>query len=245
MTGLIEIEDDAFKSCSALSELEFDKLEIIGGGAFIDCKSLRTFNVPSIRGVGAEAFMRCQALTDVMFGQHLERIGGYAFLECTALRSISVPLKDNLMVINNAFLYCGNLSRVDTLVGGMHKTMSSLHLESWRDEMKEEIDRINQTLPNIRAIEKTEAIRGWITRVLQRIENYKTEHLMLLKEAMTLLELALWKAKLLNERDGKKCNVDEVTKNSKIDTEGARKEHRVTCGASIVIKNVLPFLALK
>jgi hypothetical protein len=64
------------------------------------------------------------------------------------------------------------------------------------------------------------------------------------KEAMTLLELALWKAKLLNETDGKKCNVDIMTKKV-IDAETARKEHRVTCGASIVIKNVLPFLALK
>ncbi len=62
---------------------------------------------------------------------------------------------------------------------------------------------------------------------------------------MTLLELALWKAKLLNEADEKKCNVDEVTKKAKIDAIPARKEYRVTCGASIVIKNVLPFLALK
>ena len=62
---------------------------------------------------------------------------------------------------------------------------------------------------------------------------------------MTLLELALWKAKLLNETDEKKCNVDEVTKNANIDSKAARKEHRVTCGASVVIKNVLPFLALK
>jgi hypothetical protein len=77
------------------------------------------------------------------------------------------------------------------------------------------------------------------------MEHYKTEHKMLVKEAMTLLELALWKAKLLNETEEKKCNVDEVRKKAKIDTEAARKENRVTCGASIVIKNVLPFLALK
>ena len=62
---------------------------------------------------------------------------------------------------------------------------------------------------------------------------------------MTLLELALWKARILKETDEKRCNVDEVTKKAKIDDEVARKEHRVTCGASIVIKNVLPFLALK
>ena len=35
--------------------------------------------------------------------------------------------------------------------------------------------------------------------VLSRMDHYKSEHQTLLKEAMTLLELALWKAKLLNE----------------------------------------------
>jgi hypothetical protein len=77
------------------------------------------------------------------------------------------------------------------------------------------------------------------------MEHYKTEHQVLVKKAMTLLELALWKAKLLNETYEKKCNVNEVTKEARSDDEAARKEHRVTCGASIVIKNVLPFLALK
>ena len=111
--------------------------------------------------------------------------------------------------------------------------------------MLEEIDRINQTLPNTPNYSKTHAIEQWITRVLGRMEHYKTEHQIMLKEAMTLVELALWKAKLLNEADEKNCSIDEVAKKAKIDVEAARKEHRVTCGASIVIKNVLPFLALK
>jgi hypothetical protein len=111
--------------------------------------------------------------------------------------------------------------------------------------MEEEIDRINQTLPNIQSVEKSQAIQQWFESVNSRIDHYKSEHQTLLKEAMTLLELALWKATLLNETDGKKCNVDVMTKKAKIDTEAARKEHRVTCGASIVIKNVLPFLALE
>ena len=111
--------------------------------------------------------------------------------------------------------------------------------------MENEIDRINQTLPNTPSIEKAEVIKQWITRVLSKMEHYKTEHKLLVKEAMALLELALWKAKLLNEANKKKCDVSEVTKRAKIDAEAARKEHRVTCGASIVIKNVLPFLVLK
>ena len=244
MQGLIEIEGYAFYKCHALSDIDFDKLEIVGTYAFVWCNSLRSINISSIRNVGKSAFQYCEALTDAVFGKDLERIEGGALANCTALRSVVIPLKDNLIIENNAFTFCDNLSRVDILDGEIHKTISSLHMESWRDEMEEEIDRINQTLPNIRSIEKATAIQQWIARVLGRMEHYKSEHQMLVKEAITLLELALWKAKLLNETNGKKCNVDVVTKKAKIDVQSAREENRVTCGANIVIKNVLPFLAL-
>jgi hypothetical protein len=219
--------------------------EIIGYGTFTGCKSLRTISLPSIRRVGDSAFSLCTALTDVEFyGKDLERIEEYAFLECSALRCIALPLKDGFIVENNAFFGCRNLSRVD-IVGGTHKTISSLHLESWRGEMMEEIDRINQTLLET-ARNKTPAIQRWIRSVLEKMEYYKVEHNVLVKEAMALLELALWKAKLIDDEG--KCNLKEEGKKSKkakIDKESARKEHRVTCGANIVIKNVLPFLALK
>jgi hypothetical protein len=245
MQGVIEIEDRAFNSCLALSELEFDKLEIVGINAFAYCESLMSINLPSIRRVGTVAFQCCAALTDVVFGERLERIEGHAFLSCGSLRRIVIPLKDILVIADYAFYHCVNFSRVDTLDGRIHKNISSLHMESWRDEMQGEIDRINQALPDTPAIEKATAIQQWIIRVFSRMEHYKSEHQILLKEAMILLELALWKAKLLNEADERKFNVSVITKKAKIDTEAARKEHRFTCGASIVIKNVLPFLALK
>ncbi len=240
MIGVIEIEDYAFSSCTSLSEhslgaLAFFNLEIIGEGAFMNCNSLRLVNMPSIKRVGRDAFQNCRIL-HVVFGKDLERIVDNAFLGCRVLRRITIPLKDNLIIESNAFKNCKHLSRVDILAGRIQTTISSLHMKSWRKEMQKEIDFINQTLPSIRVTEKTRIIGEWITSVLQRMEHYKTEHQTLLKEAMTLLELALWKAKLLDETDEKKC---------KIDDEAARKEHQVTCGASIVIKNVLPFLAMK
>jgi hypothetical protein len=67
-----------------------------------------------------------------------------------------------------------------------------------RNEMNQEIDRINQALPNTPADEKADAIERWIRSVINRIKRYKAEHNQLLKENMTLLELALWKAKLEN-----------------------------------------------
>ncbi len=250
MNGVKEIEKDAFLGCYVLSELEFGKLVIIGRFAFYNCDSLRSINLPSLRRIGRNAFQGCTALTDAAFGEDLEMIEVRSFDGCTSLRRIAIPLKDDLIVENDAFNRdafheCDSLSRVD-IVGGIHKTISSLHLESWRNEMREAIDRINQTLPGEGG--RAEAINRWIESVLRRMEHYKEEHRMLVKEAMTLLELALWKTKLLREGEGRKRNLEEEgkkEKKAKIDDDSARKEHRVTCGASIVIKNVLPFLALK
>ena len=232
MNDVIEIERSAFYGCNALSDLEFGKLEIIGYSSFECCRSLRSIYLPSVRRVERSAFDGCTALTDAVFGEDLEWISLAAFLD-SALRRIAIPLKDNLIYFH-AFDNCHNLSRVD-IVGGIHETISSLHMKSWRDEMKEEIDRMNKTIPQIQASEKTTTIQEWIRSVIDRMEHYKAEHQILLEKAMTLLELALWKAKL----EENESNIDAGS------LEVVRKQHRVTCGASIVINNVLPFLVLK
>ena len=270
MNGVIEIEDGAFLGCHALRDAElFEKLEIIGEFAFDHCRALMmSLNMPSIRRVGACAFQCCKALTDAVFGKHLGIIDDNAFNCCDSLRRIAIPLKRSLIIgiipmpirtlatdgenplglfdseslyasLSGAFRNCASLSRVDA-VGGIHKTISSLHMESWKDTMKEDIDRINQTLPDTpsRSREKTEAIIEWIDSVIDRMEHYKSEHFTLVKEAMTLLELALWKANL-HENDG---NESELTM---VQRKKVRQERRITSGASIVIKNVLPFLKLK
>ena len=239
MPGVIEIEACAFNRCFALSELEFDKLEIIGSSAFLNCKCLRSIHMPSIRRVCYGAFVHCAALTDVVFGQDLERIEGYAL--AMQITRIAIPLKDDLIIRNNAFDYCNDLSRVDTLAGEIHKTISSLHMEQWRNEMQDEIDRINQTLPNIR-FGKSEAIQQWITSVLSRLDHCRSEHQIILKEAMTLLELVLWKANLHDDAAATQDGGVRVTRGQR---KRARKDRCITSGANIVIKNVLPFLTLK
>ena len=109
--------------------------------------------------------------------------------------------------------------------------------------MISEIDRINQVLPNTLADEKTGEIQRWMEVVMDKIDHYKSEHCRYVKEGITLLELALWKAKLgENDEDS---SVERRTKKVKVDSVDARKERRITCGADMVIKNVLPFLKLE
>jgi hypothetical protein len=249
LPGVKEVGYIAFINCIRLMDVEFgDKLETIEEYAFACCPLRRSIVIlPIVRTIGERVFGYCKQLTDVELPA-VERIEQFAFIRCPRLRRIAIPLKDNLFAFDtihqryNQFDECENLTTVD-LVGGIHKTIASLLLESWKDEIYQEIDRINQVLPNTPVDEKTAVIQEWIESVINRMEHYKAEHYALLKKDMTLLELALWKAKL-DESDAS----EEDTPNGKavrnIDVESVRKELRVVSGADIIIKNVLPFLKL-
>jgi len=225
-----------------------DKLERIGSGAFGYCDSLQKIKMPSIRTIEVRAFERCAALSDVEFGGNLERIQQYTFYNCPNLRRIVIPLKDNIFPLDptnqqyDQFDQHFNLTKID-LVGGIHKTISSLLLKRWRTEMNQEINRINQDLPRTNSWDKIETIRTWIRTVIDIITHYKAEHYRLLKEDMTLLELAIWKAKL-DEKEDDNSNQKVQAKKAKIDVDSARKQRRITSGADIIIRNVLPFLKL-
>jgi len=239
--GVMIIEGGAFNGCENLEDVEFNSLETIGNYAFMNCTSLRNITMPSLKIIGFSVFDRCEKLLDLDLPEGLETIQERAFQSCERLRRIAVPMKDD-MIANNVFLNCPRLSTVD-LVGGIHRTVASLHLEGWRNEMKDEIYRINQDLPNIRALDQTAEIQQWMESVIRRINYYKDEHIAILKEATTLLELALWKANL-DEKEEDSFGERE-TKRAKVDTASEKNEGRITSGASIVIKNLLPFLQLE
>jgi len=250
LRSVVEIGEDAFYECVSLTDVQFgNKLETIGKYAFTQCTSLEHLNLTSIITVKTWAFRSCKALTSIEFSKRLETIELNAFCACERLRHIAIPLKRDLFTFDphrqkfTQFDDCDLLTTVD-LVGGAHnKTIASLHMESWRTAMKEEINRINQDLPNTPAHEKTAAIIQWMDSVIDKMDHYKAEHHRYVKDAVTLLELAVWKAKL-DEKD--KNSAEGRTKTANIiDAESVRKEKRVTCGADLVIRNILPFLKLE
>ena len=242
MLGIKIIKLRAFDYCSGLTDIEFgDKLETIEMYAFNDCNSLKTIRMPSIRTIGKWAFCDCEQLTELDLPEELETIEINAFFSCRRLRRIAMPLRDD-MIGNNVFHNCPNLTTV-TLEGDIHKTVASLHLESWTNELNDEINRINRVLSSTDSFSKTQAVQQWVRTVISRLDHYKAEHRALLKEATTLLELALWKANLNdNEEDALDREGVRTTRGRR---KRARKEICVTSGASIVIKNVLPFLTLE
>ena len=250
LTSVVEIGIVAFAECENLESVEFgDKLETIELSAFEDCFSLKDLRLPSVITVGEAAFYKCNRLTDIELSERLEAIGGRAFCFCPCLQRIAIPLKRDLLPLDmlyvggfyTQFNRCEQLTTVD-LIGGIHKTVTSLHMEGWKNEMIEEINRINQVLPGTGIFEKTTAIHQWMGSVLDKLDHYKAEHGRYVNEATTLLELALWKAKLAGKDDD---SATVRTKKAKVDAESVRREKRITCGADMVIKNVLPFLQLE
>eukprot|EP00577_Skeletonema_sp_RCC1716_P020551 CAMPEP_0113414348 /NCGR_PEP_ID=MMETSP0013_2-20120614/23962_1 /TAXON_ID=2843 ORGANISM="Skeletonema costatum, Strain 1716" /NCGR_SAMPLE_ID=MMETSP0013_2 /ASSEMBLY_ACC=CAM_ASM_000158 /LENGTH=293 /DNA_ID=CAMNT_0000301185 /DNA_START=1 /DNA_END=879 /DNA_ORIENTATION=- /assembly_acc=CAM_ASM_000158 len=219
LLGVKVVEEGAFAYCRGLIDVEFGvELETLGTSALLNCTSLRNITMPSVTiiGIGYGAFSNCRQLTDLDLPEGLETIEEYAFNNCHRLRRIALPPKDD-MIEGNVFYFCPQLTTVD-LVGGIHKTAASLHLESWRSEMKDEINRINQVLPNTTSSQKTAEIRQWMESVTYRMSHYKGEHIRLLKEATTLLELALWKAKIDEKEDHREATAKRV----KIDVQSKR-----------------------
>ena len=239
LLGVKIIKARAFRYCSGLADVELgDKLETIEKFAFDNCSSLTKIRMPSVRNIGKWAFHWCDELSDVECGEGLIALQESPFNNCFKLKRIALPLKSGL--IGDGFHNCLKLATVD-LVGGIHNTVASLHMESWRSEMTEEINRINQTLPPITA-RKNAVIQQWMESTVRLLDHYKTEHHKLLKEATTLLELALWKANLGDNEGGQFER--EGVRTTRGSRKRARKEICVTSGASIVIKNVLPYLQL-
>ena len=236
LLGVKIVKAEAFNNCTQLMYVDGNKLETIEYGAFKYCTSLRTIKMPCVRNIRQFAFGRCRQLTDLDLPDGLETIEQSAFQYCQYLKRIAIPL--DCMIGINIFYSCPKLTTVD-VVGGIHNTVASLHLERWRNEMKGEINRINQVLPTIGG-GKTPVVRDWMESVTRLLDHYKAQHKALLKEAATLLELALWKANL-DDNEGEMEGV-RITRGRR---KRARKESCITSGSSIVIKNVLPFLQLE
>ena len=236
LLGVKIIKQKAFSNCTRLTAVEFgNKLETIEQQAFIGT-GLRKLRMPSVTTVERWAFAHCDELSDVEFGEELRKLQE-AFHRCNNLERIALPLKGDMI---EGFVFTTRKLETVDLVGGFHQTIGTLHLESWRNEMMDEINRINP-LPTITAVGKTQVIRQWMERVIRQLDHYKAEHQQILKEATTLLELALWKANL-DVKEGRLMG-EGVRTVGKV--ESSRDEIRYTSGADIVIKNVLPFLALK
>jgi hypothetical protein len=114
---------------------------------------------------------------------------------------------------------------------GMSERVEALPFKVWRDH----ITSLIHTAAFVYDEDNTVILR----EIQDKLAHFECEFPKL-KEATSILELALWKTRL--DDNCLKENTTQHQKKIKVDETSFRKQNRVACGADVVIGNVLPFL---
>ena len=236
-----EIGIGAFHNCSNLREVMLNEvLQKIGSYAFNSCTSLPRVTCPStVTEIEHYAFAYCNILREVVLNEGLQKIGVGAFYGCSSLSSITVP-SSVTEIDSKAFHYCDNLREVifhgvpweyspiyafyscTSLERFAFPTISArldnlIQTGHW-PEIENEVDEVRGVVEVSGGVlfVSTETMgggRNWIRaresldKIVRLISYYE------LKEATSMLELALWKFKLdlvdkANPIPRKKCRMD-------------------------------------
>ncbi|KAL7526702.1 hypothetical protein ACHAXR_001607 [Thalassiosira sp. AJA248-18] len=231
---LTEVGFCAFCSCKNLKDVVLHEgLRKIGGGAFYGC-SLERIKFPStLTEVGDSAFFGCIKLNGVFLNEGLQKIGAGAFYGCS-LESIKFP-STLIVICHDAFRDCKQVKEV-MINEGLQKIGRRAfdwcpHLESIKfpcisrrlevliQNSRAEIENKINEIPGVEWRGAEMLISFGATgyddwkRTRERILGLVTHYE--LKEATTIFELALWKARIsteaissVDERD--ECRIDVV-----------------------------------
>jgi hypothetical protein len=224
---LVEVGSYAFAHCGSLREVVINEgLQKTGIDSFSHCRKLQSIRLPStITEIGRGAFCGCHSLREVVLNEGLQTIGQMAFGHCSSLERIAIP--STVRVISeNTFWNCTRLREIE-LHEGIQKIGSnaferctslerftfpklSTRLETitlaGQTEVEEKVDNIRGYLNVERRSSElfsSAANRAWtnewkfVRAVIGRIERLLTYYEV--REATTLLELAMWKAKMEEE----------------------------------------------
>ncbi len=242
----------AFCRCGRLESVELcEGLEELEGSAFSDCYSLQSITTPpKIKSINRAAFECCIALRYVSLNEGLEYIGDRAFANCPSLDYIEIPstVKE---ISPDAFSYSRHLSNV-RFCDEMEEFVSG---ESFRDWWNNGISKhalktysflarcnvparvglltpikwqanIHSMLEQIPAV-GFDALDDYFDSIASMLTTYER-----LPDAIPLLELAVWKSKILEIQERKTCELSVMMK----------LQCRNECGAFVIVPNVLSFI---
>lgn len=101
-TGIITINDDAFRNCAQIAGIIFpDSLQQIGSYAFYDCEQLSAVTLPdSVMSLGDYSFCHCSGLVSVVLPAILTDLPTGTFFGAASLSSIALP--PNLQSLGNS-----------------------------------------------------------------------------------------------------------------------------------------------
>jgi hypothetical protein len=226
------IENKAFSWCSRLTiAILNDELEVIGERTFKGC-ALEGIDIPpSVRAIQAHAFGGCSQLATAIFNDGLEEIGARAFKGC-ALERIDIPPTVR-EIDETAFEECSNLTTVQFCNEIEEFVSGELMRHWWNHGVHERFlrtysffircnipERVGLLLPRMWQ-SNIHAMLGGIPSISSKgLDSYfhsidsKLSVYNKLKDAPALLELAIWKSKIIERTDG---NIDLLDADMKIE----------------------------
>jgi hypothetical protein len=116
----------------------------------------------------------------------------------------------------------------------MSLRVETLAFKVWRERISNMIQTSN--------FQYNEDNLSILREIRAKLASFEDE-LPILKEVTTILELALWKMKMtMNENIHQEVVATKCQKKIKTDKSITRQQCRVTCGADVIISNVLPYI---
>ena len=247
------IRNKEFGGCTGLITVNLGYgLEEIGMGAFWECRSLQRIVIPpAVKSINQHTFTGCLGLTIVILKDGLNKIGYSAFYGCTSLRHITIPPAVT-SIDTNAFNRCSNLTNV-RFCNGIEELVSGESMWHWWNYGVHEMSlrtycflvqcnipervvllratmwqvHIHEQLRRIPSISSPKGLNSYFDSIVLKLSVY--EHL---KDVSALLELAIWKSKIIEQYDLEllnhvmkmQCRTDSITM------------------VNIIVRNVLSFL---
>jgi len=212
--GIQNIESDAFRSCSSLEYIVLPSTASeVGDCAFEHCTSLKKVVLQEgIQKIEKRAFHGCTSLDSIKFPFTVTEISERTFLNCPRLREVG--LHEGIQKIDvDAFEDCSSLERFT--FPNLSTRLNTITRAGQR-EVEDKIDNIRGNLVERRdselfvsAVSVVMFCYNWKIRrkVFGRIDRLIAYYE--LKEATTLLELAMWRSKIDQAEARPPINRDE------------------------------------
>ena len=211
-----KIGNRAFEDCVALESIVIPStVEEICGGAFNDCTYLREVVLnDGLKRIWSRSFQKCRSLQSIILPFTIEVVFKYTFWDCTSLREVVIH-NERVQIDEKAFCDCKSLERFK--FPGLLTRLDNIIHTGQRD-IEAKIDDISAVewrggeliIPAVsREIEErwgmetlVEVDKEKLMKVEGLIRHYE------MKEATTMFELALWKARIDQSDDAYDMNRD-------------------------------------
>ena len=200
-----KIGSSAFYVCKSLESITVPSTVLeIGVGVFSRCSSLRTVVLnEGLNRINKFAFSNCTHLQSITLPSTLTSVGDYAFEGCNMLREIVIlneSLDRGISIIKQVTLACISARKLN-FAGLSTRLENIVKIDYWSDVIRDKIDAIPHIVRRdnggflISTRDRGNRV-DWKPVQLSFVKLYKLISYYDLKEATSLFELALWKAKI-------------------------------------------------